>query len=156
MTQSVVVPRYLALVAFPYGFNVDHDIAVERQLSPSVVGGALFLTALLAFALYAIRRWPLMGFGIAWCFSTLSVESSVLPIRDVMVEHRMYLAMPGIGLVVAYGFAWLLVRRRGVAVAAGVVALTLLAVLTVLRNEVWRTPLALWTDALSKSPNKAR
>jgi hypothetical protein len=93
-TQCVVIPRYLRLVVLPWGFNVDHDVALQPALSPAVSAGLALLGALLAFGVYAVRRWPVTGFGILWCFAAWSVESSVLPIRDVMVEHRMYLAMP--------------------------------------------------------------
>ena len=36
------------------------------------------------------------AFGIFWIFITLSVESSVIPIADVIFEHRMYLPMAGV------------------------------------------------------------
>jgi hypothetical protein len=156
LTQCVVIPRYLALVMVPVGQNIDHDVAVERTLAPAVVGGIVFLVALLAFGVYGLRRWPVIGFGIVWMFIALSVESSMLPIRDVMVEHRMYLAMPGLALAAATVFAWGFSRRRSAVVAVGGAVIAILAVLTVLRNEVWRTPLSLWQDALAKSPGKAR
>ena len=155
-TQATVIPRYLRLVVVPWGFNIDPDIAVERELSPAVVGGLIFLAALFGCGLYAVPRWPVVGFGILWSFGALSVESSLLPIRDVMAEHRMYLAMPGIALAVGNGFAWLFVRRRTLALAAAVAVVAVLGTLTVQRNELWRDPLALWSDALAKSPNKAR
>jgi hypothetical protein len=156
LTQCVVIPRYLRLVLVPIGQNVDHDVPVERGLGAEVAGGLVFLVALLGFGLYALRRWPVLGFGIVWIFVALSVESSVLPIRDVMVEHRMYLAMPGLALAAGSLFAWGFTRQRVVAVAVGGGVIAVLAALTVLRNEVWRTPLSLWQDALAKSPGKAR
>lgn len=155
-TQCVVIPRYLRLVALPWGFNVDHDIALERALSPAVAGGLAFLAALMAFGLYAVRRWPVTGFGILWCFVALSVESSFLPIRDAMVEHRMYLAMPGIALAAGSGFAYVFRWRRSLAVAAGAVAVVALVTLTRVRNEVWRSPVSLWSDAVAGSPNNPR
>jgi hypothetical protein len=41
--------------------------------------------------------------AIAWFFLTLSVESSVIPISDVMFEHRVYL--PSAGAAIALGTA---------------------------------------------------
>jgi hypothetical protein len=156
LTQCVVVPRYLRLVFLPWGFNLDHEVAIAHAVSPAVIGGFVLLAALFAVGLYATRRWPLAGFGILWFFLTLAVESSVLPISDPMMEHRMYLPMVGVSLVLGGGFAAAYRRAPrfapGVALVAGVV----LVVLTVARNEVWRSPLSLWTDALAKSPGKAR
>ena len=156
LTQCVVIPRYLALVVLPWGFNVDHDVALQRALSAPVAGGLVLLAALAGFGLYAIRRWPVTGFGIFWCFVTLSVESSLLPLSDVMMEHRMYLAMPGIALAVGSGFAWAFRRYRLPAVVVGGLAAVGLACLTAARNEVWRTPVSLWSAAVAGSPLKAR
>ncbi len=156
LTQLTVLPRYLALVVLPWGLNVDHDIPLEHGMSPAVAGGFALLVALLVLGVYAARRWPLVGFGILWFFVALSVESSFLPITDVMMEHRVYLAMPGIALALASPFAWAFHRRPRAAAIVGVPVVALLAVLTFARNQVWQTPLSLWSDAASKSPNKAR
>lgn len=155
-TQCTVLPRYLRLVILPWGFNVDHDVPVATGLSVPVAAGLAFLAALLGFGLYALRRWPLLGFGIVWFFLAQSVESSFFPIQDVMVERRMYLAMPGVAIALAVPFAWLLCRRRAAALAGGAAIAAGLCVLTFMRNEVWRTPVSLWEDALAKAPGKAR
>jgi tetratricopeptide (TPR) repeat protein len=156
MTQAVVIPRYLRLVVVPWGFNVDHDVPIARELSLPVLAGAAALIALFACGLYALRRAPVVGFAILWLFVALSIESSILPIRDVMVEHRMYLAMPGIALAAGAGFASVLRRNRRLALAGAALCGALLVALTFARNEVWRSPLSLWQDALAKSPSKPR
>ncbi|MBI4412055.1 MAG: tetratricopeptide repeat protein, partial [Deltaproteobacteria bacterium] len=50
----------------------------------------------------------LVSFGILWFFITLSIESSVIPIRDVIFEHRLYLPSVGFFLVASLlaGRAW--------------------------------------------------
>lgn len=156
LTQCTVLPRYLKLLIWPAGLNVDHDIPVVHGITPAVVFGFALMAGLAAFGFLAVRRWPLVAFGILWFFVTMSVESSFLPIIDVMMEHRLYLAMPGIALVAATGFVWLFERQRQVAAAVAVALLLLLPSLTFARNRVWGSAMSLWTDALSKSPNKAR
>jgi tetratricopeptide (TPR) repeat protein len=156
LTQCMVIPSYLRLVVLPWGFNIDHDVPPVQGPSPAVLAGFAFLAALLSLGLYALRRSPLLGFGIVWLFLALSVESSFFPIQDAMVEHRMYLAMPGVALALAVPFAWALHRWRVPVSVAGAALASVLCALTFLRNEVWRDPLALWQDALAKSPNKAR
>lgn len=155
-TQGVVVPRYLALVALPWGLNVDHDVPIAAALTPAVAAGALLLAALLAAALAAARRAPLLGLGMLWVFAALALESSLLPIPDVMMEHRMYLAMPGVALIAAQAAAWGRGRapRATTAATAGLAAA--LVSLTFARNLVWQSPLTLWLDAAGKSPDKAR
>jgi tetratricopeptide (TPR) repeat protein len=156
LTQCEVIPRYLGLVLVPWGLNVDHDVRIVSGFSPPAVAGLVFLVGLLVYGLTALRRRPLVGFGIVWIFLTLSVESSFLPIQDPMVEHRMYLAMPGVGVLFGVAYVWVLSRWRRAAVVLGAGVAVTLCLLTYQRNQVWRTPLALWQDALTKSPGKAR
>jgi tetratricopeptide (TPR) repeat protein len=156
LTQCIVIPRYLRLVVVPWGFNVDHDVPLVPGWTSSVAVGFAFLMLLLGFGIYALRRWPLVGFGIIWCFLALGVESSFLPIQDAMVEHRMYLAMPGIALVVGVAFAAGWRRMRAATLVIGGAVAVSLCTLTFLRNELWREPIRLWEDALVQSPRKAR
>jgi tetratricopeptide (TPR) repeat protein len=107
----------------------------------------------------AWRRLPVVAFGILFYYLAHTVESSVIPIRDVVFEHRAYL--PDLGLCLAA--AWLLVvelpRSRAGARAAWVIVPALLLALgtvTWRRNEVWRDPIALWRDNVALAPTKAR
>lgn len=156
LTQCTVVPRYLAMILLPWGQSVDHDVPIATGLDAPVVAGLLLSTALVAAGVMLARRAPLAGYGLLWIFVALSVESSLLPISDPMMEHRVYLAMPGAGMVAAAAFAWLRERApyvaTGLAVSLGVV----LVALTFARNLVWQSPTALWLDAVDKAPAKAR
>ncbi|MBS1109849.1 MAG: Tetratricopeptide 2 repeat protein [Anaeromyxobacteraceae bacterium] len=174
-TQAVVVARYLGLLVLPVGQTVDHDVAIRRSwLAPDVAGSALLLASLaLAGAWLAWRSTPrgrrppldpavrLVALGIAWFFVTLSVESSVIPIADVMNEHRVYLPSAGLFPGIATALALLFLRvdparvARDTAVAAGLAA-SLLAVVTWNRNRVWRSEVDLWADAAAKSPGHVR
>jgi hypothetical protein len=156
LTECLVIPRYLRLVVLPWGFNIDHDVPLVEEWSVGVVAGLAFLTTALVFGIYALRRWPLVGYGIVWFFLGLSIESSFFPIQDPMVEHRMYLAMPGIALLVGVAFASAWSRWRIPAAVIGGVLAAALITLTFLRNELWREPILIWEDALAKSPHKAR
>jgi hypothetical protein len=156
LTQTTVVPRYVLLAVRPWGLNVDHDVPAVTSPTPAVAAGALFLVVLLGGGLAAVPRWPLVGYAIVWMFITLAVESSILPIADVMMEHRMYLPMVGVALAAAAGFAAALERVPRAALAFGAAAVAMLVALTVARNTVWQSPLTLWLDAVEKSPRKAR
>lgn len=156
LTQLRVIPRYFGFVVVPLGLTIDHDVATEHSLTAGSAAGLALLLALLLIGLYATLRWPLLGFGILWTFVALSIESSVFPIRDVMNEHRMYLAMPGIALLAGVAFAYVWSRQQSLAlVLGGAIAIALVG-LTLARNQVWATQLSLWREALARSPNKAR
>jgi tetratricopeptide (TPR) repeat protein len=167
-TELAVVATYLRLLVLPVGQNVDHDFPLASSfLEPrvlwamAVIGGLVAVAALLFHA--SSRRGErradpatrLVAVGIVWFFLTLAVESSVIPIVDVMFEHRVYL--PSVGFFVAVATAGALLARRPRAVVALGASLALaLALATLARNRVWADQLSLWSDAALGSPQKSR
>jgi len=99
----------------------------------------------------------LAAFGILWFFITLMVESSLVPIIDVIYEHRVYLPSAGaLMALVALGFTVLRNVSPKAVVAFFAVVVCLFSVGTFLRNMAWRDNVSLWQDVAAKSPNKAR
>jgi tetratricopeptide (TPR) repeat protein len=90
----------------------------------------------------------------------LSPTSSIVPVVDLLMEHRLYLAAWGPFLAAAVAAERLAsrgpTRARRAAAVAGVALVASLGVLTHRRNAVWESAIALWSDAAAKSPGKAR
>src|SRR5215470_7841219 len=93
-SQPGVILHYLRLALWPwplvidYGWPVAHGVGV---LAPGVI-----VLALIAATVWAVaRRAPLGAVG-AWFFLTLAPSSSVVPIKDLAFEHRMYLALAAV------------------------------------------------------------
>jgi protein O-mannosyl-transferase len=183
-TQFRVIVTYLRLLFFPVNQNLDYDYPLYHSfLTPPVLASFLLLAALFGLAVYLTYRsrfkvqgsgfeihnskfiihnsqfYRLAAFGIFWFFLTLSVESTLIPIDDVIFEHRLYL--PSVGFFIAM-ITLILAGSEKVPAArkAAIGALTLttliLAGAAYARNEIWRDPLTLWRDTAAKSPNKAR
>ncbi|WP_049768561.1 tetratricopeptide repeat protein [Anaeromyxobacter sp. Fw109-5] len=172
MTQLPVVASYLRLLIAPVGLTFDHDVPIARSLlEPRVLLGLVVVGGLLAVAAHLLWRsrpgaagrldpsGRVVGFGILWFFLALSVESSVIPIRDVMFEHRVYLPSAGLFIGAVTAALWL-ARRYSVpdrvTVATAAVLAIALGAATFARNLVWQDELALWGDAVAKAPNKTR
>lgn len=156
LTQAVAAPRYLLLLALPLGLNVDHDVPWVTAPDARVAAGLLLLAAFVALAVASARRAPLASLGLWWMLLAMAVESSVVPLADPMAERRLYLAMPGVGLLAGSAAAALWRHAPRLIRAAGALALSAAMLLTMARLTVWQSPLALWRDATDKSPGKAR
>jgi len=173
-TQVPVVGRYLSLLVWPRGQNIDHDVqAVASLLEARFLFPLLGLAALAAIAVALWRAGAnrgsgppdpialLVAFGVGWFFLALSVESTFIPIPDVIAEHRVYLPSVGFAMAVAAGLCWAAARAlpgKGAAVGALVASAMGLSMAwaTFQRNELWRDEVRLWEDAAAKSPRKAR
>lgn len=156
-TQLTVLCRYIGLVLVPLHQCVDpqHPF-VHRFFEGWTLPAAGLLVGLLTGAWWIRRRAPLVSLGVLWFFSTLSLESSIIPIRDAMFEHRLYLAVAGFGWILA----WILSRPYGsdhrIPVIVACTVLVLLGAATYQRNRVWQDPVALWNEAAACNPRNAR
>lgn len=173
-TQFRVIMTYIRLLFFPINQSIDYDYSVSTAFTGQVALSALALGMLLLTAVWLwIRsnRLPpspdtlylrLIAFGIIWFFVTLSIESSIIPIVDVIFEHRLYL--PSAGALVAITAAIMcaadklgqLPYARLLATFTLLTVALALAIATYKRNAVWSDELTLWQDAYLKAPRKAR
>ena len=156
LTEFNVLLTYLRLCFIPIKQNLDYDYQLSYSLlEPRTLISFLFLVGLFLVSLKIFKRHRLISFTIFWFFITLSVESSIIPIRDVIFEHRLYLPMAGISIFLACVLFNLLKDIKKFWIV-GLLVVLVFSFLTYKRNNVWKTQLDLWTDVSEKSPNKAR
>ncbi len=147
--QVRVITQYLFLWFSPVSQNLDYDFPLSAPLA-ATAGAAIALLSLLALAIRWRRRMPLVSFGLLWFFAALLPTSSIFPMLDPMVEHRLYLPSAGLALVLTCGL-FSVVRPKVAALFLCVFMLGL-SFLTYQRNAVWADDLALWHDTALKSP----
>jgi hypothetical protein len=166
LTQAGVILHYLRLAVWPSGLLLDHDWPLADAPADYAWQAPLVAAAVGAAAWGAWRRRP-WGFPAAAFFLLLAPTSSLLPVADIAVEHRMYLPLASVvGLAVAGGTWGLGVcadRRLAAApvlrrLAVGAVLLVVLALATTthLRNRTYRDRWTMWHDVLAKNPTGVR
>jgi len=155
LTQLNVLCTYLRMVFVPLGQNVDHDYRIVSFPGIHTLLAGALLSGILIWALKAVKKNRLLTFGIFWFFLTISVESSIIPIRDVMAEHRLYLPMAGFAVALPV-FLSRIARNTKIYSILLVGIIGCWGILTFQRNQVWQNDITLWEDAVSKSPEKSR
>ena len=106
---------------------------------------------------FSIPESRLISFGILWFFVTLSVESSFIPIVDIIFEHRLYLPSVGAFIAISTVAAFLLRNAPSTpVVVAAAAVVVVLAGATFARNLVWGDAVTLARDIVQKSPGIAR
>jgi protein O-mannosyl-transferase len=158
LTQLRVMVTYIRLVFLPLHQNLDYDYPVSKTIFEIPVLASLsFLILVLFWAKRIFSKYRLISFSIFWFFLTLLPESSFLPFKDVIVEHRLYLPMAGYSIFLVSSMYYLWGKRSlktMVIVLVGII--TCYSVLTYQRNRVWKDDITLWNDTVGKSPHKAR
>jgi len=103
LTSLNVIWTYVRLLFLPINQNLDYDYPIAKTLFelPTILSFAGHLTVVIAsFWLYRTKGWRLIPFGLAWFYIGLSPLQSVVPVVDVIFEHRAY--MPSVGFFLAF------------------------------------------------------
>jgi tetratricopeptide (TPR) repeat protein len=173
LTQFRVIITYIRLLFFPVNQSIDHYVPVYHSLfqlpvfaSFTVLLALISLSVYLWFASNNTRKHPLLkviSFGILWFFITISVESSIIPLGELIAEYRLYL--PSIGIIVAFVSLTFLVYERfsksktpikKIIPVIYALALVTLLVATYVRNTVWKDEITLWKNAAENNPELVR
>ena len=145
LTQLRVMVTYLRLLILPINQNLDYDYPVFRSLLELPVLLSTILIGILIFtAIKVFQKHRIISFAIFWFFLTLLPESSFIPIRDLVYEHRLYLPMFGFSLFLVYTIYYLTdTRNLRLAVALLSAIVIAYSVLTYSRNFVWKDEISL-------------
>ena len=173
-TQFTVLVVYIRLLFLPLNQNLDYDYPIYHSLfNSSVLFSMVFLFSILNIGLLFLYRsrirnnnavyLRLTAFGIFWFFITLSVESSIIPIDDLVFEHRLYLASVGFFIAVVtishFLIKTLLVNKFNfmrIFIPVFALIVIILSGATYARNATWSTEISLFEDVIQKSPLKHR
>ena len=163
LTEPKAILHYLRAALWPYPLCVYYAWPVAeswREIWP-----ALAMVGVCGLAtIWALLKRPAWGFVGAWSFLILAPTSSIIPTRDVVFDHRMYLPLAAVLTLLvldAYTVGRSAVHsgliRSGTARVLGLCLLAVIGVpwgmLTVARNQCYRSVIDLWQDTLSKAPN---
>lgn len=158
ITELRVMVTYMRLMVLPIRQSIDYYYPLSLTIFEFPALMSLSFILLLIFAsLLVIKKQPFIVFGILWFFIFLFIESSVIPLPDVIFEHRVYL--PSIGFIIAILSALFYFCKKELIVyyKYGLIAIAIiLSILTFMRNTQWKDEITLWNDALTGHPMNIR
>jgi hypothetical protein len=158
-TMVTVLPRYLRLLLWPADLSAVYLPPVHTALDVEVVAGMALLVATVVGGFLLARRAPRLFCWYTLLFIGLLPVSQIVPQVTLMNDRYLYVPMVGAaalaGEVLVTTLRAIAPRGRGAVVALGAVgalAVLALAVTARARVPVWRSDVALWTDAAAKAP----
>jgi protein O-mannosyl-transferase len=153
LTQCRAIVIYLRLSVWPDNLVFDYGRLLVKD-PWTVFPQALFLISLALLTVWLVIRRSALGVVGAWFFATLAPSSSIVPVvTQTMTEHRMYLALAAV-MVLLVAAAH---RLAGVKAVIGLgVCVPVLGWATYQRNELYQDPIKLWEDTVRKVPGSTR
>ncbi len=153
--------HYFWLWLAPVHLAIDHDFAYEiRFLNPRTILAATGLALLGGLAWRRRHKSPVTAIAVFGAIVTLMPTNLITPLKDILVENRMYAGTVFVGLLLvqAARFFWE-VGKTGERVLVATAALLLLGTWTAriqARIADWSSPVTLWEAEAMVSPGKSR
>ncbi len=153
LTQLGVIPHYLRLCFWPYPMCLDYGWPLARSISDVSFGAVVVCGLVLATVWLMIKR-PVIGFLGATFFLILAPTSSIVPIKDLAFEHRMYLPLAAVTVAMAIAaHRWI---GRPARVALTIVITLAFVIVSVNRNLLYGNPVELWRQNVAQTPQHHR
>ncbi len=157
-TQPEIILHYLRLVFWPHPLILNYEWPVDHD-SGGIFLSFLSIAVLIGISVWALKAYPSIGFLGLTFFILLAPTSSLIPIRDLAFEHRMYLPLACVLTLVIFGVRRVANRWRTPRFfLPGLLICVVLAsvVGTLARNRDYQSPYTMWTSILDHYPRNYR
>lgn len=166
-SQPGVILHYFRLAFWPDRLCLDYEWPIATRAS-EIFPPLVILMVIAGVCLWAFKKFPALGFLLLAMFAILAPTSSIVPIKDLAFEHRMYLPLAALIAGAVCGGYWCLLKAKrsgwrlfGSATGwrfAGMMAILVVAlsIRTWVRNEDYRSEEAMWSSVLAEYPTNAR
>jgi len=169
ITQPFVMFHYFTSFFLPFNLSADTDWGIiTNPFDDRLMAGLVFIITMLAIAFRCSKKKEQrpVSFGILWFFIALLPTSSIIPLSEVMNDHRMFFPFIGLAISICWAAGLLILHyEEKINKNAGyrIIILSAAAVLilthvygTRQRNKVWKSEETLWKDVTIKSPLNGR
>lgn len=165
-TQAGVIVHYGRLCIWPSPLCLDYAWPIATTARQIVLPG-LAVLAVVGASLWGLCRGRRLAYVAFSALLILSPTSSIVPIADQAVEHRMYLPLAAVTILVVmagyWAVEWALIAVGGSRRARAWFELCVVAALvlmlgsaTLRRNALYADPVALWADVVAQVPDNPR
>lgn len=170
ITQPFVILHYFTTFFWPTGLSADTDWTPLQSIKDiRFFVGCLFILVMIVIIFYTSRKAILrpISFGLIWFFIALGPTSSIIPLAEVLNDHRMFFPFVGLVLSVSWTIGLIIFRlfeKKDSFLAKHnnwlwvpvVVLFIACSYGTWKRNNVWHSEESLWKNVTLKSPKNGR
>lgn len=150
---------YIGMMIWPSDLAVPYPLTGMQATGAQVAGAAFLLVAVTIVAWCVRRRCPWILVGWLWYLGMLVPVIGIVQVgRQAMADRYTYLPSIGLSIAVVWTLAYLVNRRRWLAIPLGVLIVAALVAYTLMTHqqvEYWRNSAALYAHALDVTQENA-
>jgi tetratricopeptide (TPR) repeat protein len=150
---KAIISYYLIKILFPINLNFEPDMRLVSGILDWEWMACLIIAVCLAIYIFK-QKSILLKCAFTWALITILPTSSIIPLKQIVTEHRSYL--PSIGISLGLGILFLRaasINRLMHPIIIGI--LIFYGFLTMKRSLDYRSEISIWEDTVEKSPYKS-
>jgi tetratricopeptide (TPR) repeat protein len=168
LTQTFVWVHYFFTFILPLNLSADTDWTVISNFFDDRIFTGLTFIILLVVMIIKTSMKPEqrpIAFGLIW-FSVALLPTSVIPLTEVLNDHRIFFPFIGLAFSIVYALGLLVIKYEKIIVkekkyqvfiwVVSFLVLSGYAYGAHQRNKVWKDEETLWLDVTKKSPTNGR
>lgn len=176
LAMAKVLLKYISLIILPLQQSINHEIRngisaltyvdynenailAQKITDFYFIISASIISALIIFAIFIRKRFPVITFCIFFFFIALLPVSNIIPLNNLMYERYLYLASYGWCLLASYSVYLILANWGRHLIVRSLVLLLVVSIVsfysvkTYMRNRDWNDQETFWSKALKDSPS---
>lgn len=156
--QLAVIGHYIMTFFYPNNLILDYGQPLTYWENKHNVLWGIFHVAVIMFALFNVKKRPVVSFWILFYYIALSVESTIIPIKDLIFEHRSYLPNVALSFLSIYS-AFSIYKKLNLKWKMPGFSVVLIALICALmartyaRNADWTDPHAFFESEIKMNNN---
>jgi len=159
LTIFEIFGGYLKTLMIPVNLNNSYPLETSSSLFDlGVLFGLSSMVGMAFLAIWSLRRYPLVCFGLAWYLAAWLPHSQIIAIPPgLRADRYVYYSSPGLFLALVFGIEqWVINAKQELTVRcfrATTYTLVILTIgmftsMTILRNCIWSNSISLWHDSV--------
>lgn len=161
-TQMIVLWDYIFRFFLPLQSQLNIHFELKDSFEPLVALAMLAHIGVVTAAMKLRRKMPLLLVGIILFYSSHTVESFIIPIKDLAFEHRTYFGNLGLLLALAavikhYLYTQDVTKERLGGMYVAIFSICVLGMFGIFNRAVqWQDPVSFYEREVQLSPEHAR
>lgn len=161
LSQPFVIVHYFNNFFIPVNLVIDTDWQfITNPFDDRVLVGVAFLIGLIYILFKTSKNHKPIAFGISWFLLALLPSSSIIPLAEVLNDHRPFFGYIGLFIASAYALAYIHTNYQSKYKTFFVVILPLVLLLNAIgtyqQNSKWESAESIWKDATINAPKNGR
>jgi protein O-mannosyl-transferase len=144
---------YLQLLLFPCNLSILHPVPVSAQsIDLTFILSTIIIVGLILIPLKFKQINKQIKFGIFWILCTLLPASNIIPTPVPILEHRLYVPMIGLCILIAGLLKSLQLNDKNYRYTdiISYAVVLILGIISFMRTPVWKNSEVLWTEVIQK------